>query len=126
MDETTGRAVDARLELFGFAPTPARAEVLERSTSWRATRGLLAAGIGVGAAPAVFFLPLHFPWPVLSVGIGFYIARSRWKEQSTLLSVSGSCPACGAGVRLEKPMRLKVPHVLHCGGCGRPLTMHLL
>lgn len=117
--------VGARLELFGFAPTVARAEVLDRSTSWRATRALLAGGIGVGAAPAVFFLPLHFPWPVLSVGIGFYVARSRWTERHTLLSVSGPCPACGADVRLEKPVRLEEPHVLHCGGCGRPVAMHL-
>lgn len=123
--ENGEECVEARLELFGFAPTAATAQVLERSTSWRATRGLLAAGIGIGAAPALFFLPLHFPWPVASIGIGFYIARSRWKEERTLLSVSGPCPACGEGVVLDKPGRLRAPHVLHCGGCGRTVTLHL-
>ncbi len=122
-NDTNGREVQARLAVFGFAPTAASMRVLNRSVSWRATRSLLSAGIGIGAAPALFFLPLHFPWPTASILIGLFTARSKWKEKQTLLSVEGTCPACGAAVKSEKPARLKEPHVLHCTSCGRAVTL---
>jgi len=112
MNDKTGR-----LEVFGHDPACARAVVIERPGSWRATRALLSGIIGLGAAPLVFFIPPHVPWALGSVLAGAWFARRFATEARTLVSLEGSCPRCGAPITISRPTPLHSPHMLSCGKC---------
>lgn len=115
----------ARIEAFGYTPTAARAHVVERSASWRMTRALLAAAVGLGAAPVVFLVPPHVPWALAALGLGAWFARRFVRERRTLLSLDGVCPRCGAAVTTHEPTALRTPHDLTCGACRQGLLVRV-
>lgn len=125
MTEFTTHNPPARLTLFGFSPTSADVEVVYRPRSWRVTRALLSIGIAVGFAPVAALLPPHFPWPIIVLGSGAYLAAKRWTERYTLRSLAGRCPKCGAEQPLDSPTKLKLPHTLTCAGCRHDLLLEV-
>lgn len=118
MIETTGR-----LEAFGYDATDARMKVIPRPASWRATRAILSAVVGLGAAPVVFFIPPHIPWALASVGFGVFFARRFALEARTLVSLDGTCPKCGQVIRIDKPVALRDAHELSCPACLQGLIL---
>jgi hypothetical protein len=113
----------ASLSCFGADPAPARVVVIPRDASWRTTRGLLALGIGIGLTPLVAIVPPHVPWAAASLIGGIVIARNRFRERTTLLSVAGTCPRCGGAVAQEPRRRLQRPHTVTCSACGETLLL---
>jgi hypothetical protein len=118
MTETTGR-----LEAFGQAATTARVKVIARPPSWRATRAILSAVLGLGAAPVVFLLPPHVPWALASIGCGIFFARRFARESTTLVSLEGTCPKCTSPVLVERAVALRIPHELSCVACLQGLLL---
>lgn len=114
-----------RVEAFGFAPTEANIDAIARPVSWRATRALLAAGIGLGAAPVVAIVPPHIPWALGSLIGGAVIARKRATEHFTLRSLDAKCPRCGEPLSTEAG-RLTGTRALQCGKCGLDSILHLV
>jgi hypothetical protein len=112
------------VEVFGFAPTVAEIEAIARPVSWRATRALLAAGIGLGAAPVVAIVPPHLPWALGSLIGGAVIARKRATERYTLRSLDAKCPRCGEPLSTG-PGRLAATRALHCDKCGLDSILHV-
>lgn len=114
---------NGRLEAFGFEPTNARMKVIDRSTSWRMTRSILSAVVGLGAAPVVFLVPPHVPWALASLGAGVFFARRFAIERVTLVEIEGTCPKCGAAVRVDKPVAMREPHEMSCPACMQGLLL---
>lgn len=115
----------ARLRLFGFTPTEVGVELARRDRSWRLTRALFAGFVALGLAPLAALVPPHVPWALLVLGGGVVVAGRRLREQSTLLRLEGSCPACGAPQTLATATRLRHPHRFPCPGCHRELTLEI-
>lgn len=113
----------SRLSCFGAEPTAAHVVLILRDASWRTTRGLMALGIGVGLTPVVAIIPPHIPWAAASLIGGIVIARNRFREHSTLLSVEGTCPRCSGKVEQTPHKRLQRPHTVTCGECGETLLL---
>lgn len=111
-----------RLDAFGFEPSAATIEATARPASWRATRALIAAGLGLGAAPVVALVPPHIPWLIGSLAAGGVIARKRLTERYTLRSMTAVCPRCGKPVQTEKG-RLTAERTVRCNACGQDLTL---
>jgi len=116
--------LSGRLEAFGLAPSPVTLHAIARPVSWRATRALLAAGIGLGIAPVVALVPPHVPWVLGSLIGGGVIAQRRWTEHYTLRSMEAKCPSCGAVVGGE-PGRLTASRAVQCPACGKLLMLYV-
>lgn len=113
-----------RVEAFGFTTTNAEIDAIARPASWRATRALLAAGIGLGAAPVVALVPPHIPWVLGSLIGGAVIARKRATEHFTLRSLDAKCPRCGEPLTTETG-RLAGTRQLQCARCGLDSILHV-
>lgn len=118
-----GASVPARITLFGFDDVPAGARIEVRSTGWRARRTAIAMAAGLIAAPAVALVPPHAPWALGALGIGLLTAVRRWAERHTLHSLEGSCPRCGEGISISRPVRLRHPHAISCPSCQYELAV---
>ena len=124
-DEPSGRVrLTGRVEAFGFTTTDASIDAIARSASWRAMRALLAAGIGLGAAPVVAIVPPHIPWALGSIVGGAVIAQRRATEHYTLRTIEATCPRCGAALSTESG-RIAGTRQLHCDGCGLDSILHV-
>lgn len=115
----------ARLACFGADSTPATVELLERPFSWRMTRALLAAGIGLGLAPVAAIVPPHIPWAGAALIGGGVIARGRWIERYTLARIEGTCPRCNGAIEMTPARRLKDPESITCGNCGETVLVEV-
>ncbi len=115
----------ARLACFGAQPTSVRVELLERPFSWRITRALLAAGIGLGIAPLAAIIPPHIPWAGAALIGGGVIARGRWVEHYTLARIEGTCPRCQGEIEMTPGRRLKSPESITCGNCGETVLLEI-
>ncbi|HEU5208523.1 MAG TPA: hypothetical protein VFU06_03845 [Longimicrobiales bacterium] len=115
----------ARLACFGADSTPATVELLERPFSWRMTRALLAAGIGLGLAPVAAIVPPHIPWAGAALIGGGVIARGRWIERYTLARIEGTCPRCSGAIKMTPARRLKDPESITCGNCGETVLVEV-
>jgi hypothetical protein len=115
--------ITGRIEAFGFEPTIARLDVIERPPSWRITRALLSAIIGLGAAPVVMFVPPHVPWALGSIILGAWFARRFAMETRTLVSLEGVCPKCRGEIRVTSAVPLRRPHELSCATCLQGLLL---
>jgi len=114
--------VEAELTLFGFPATPARVFLRPRSRSWRLWGALRSQGVGLILAPAVGLVPPHAPWALGALGVGFLLARRRWRHFATVEKVIGQCPKCGTTVS-PRPAMMRQPHPVPCEGCHHELTL---
>lgn len=115
---------EAEAVLFGFDPTPAAATLRARARAWRVGGAARSVGIALLVAPAVAVVPPHAPWVIGALATGGILARRRWTELFTLVSIEGTCPKCGAGLAV-KPGRLRSPHPLPCEGCHHESTLRI-
>ena len=108
--------VPARLVFAGGEWTPVRARVIERTPAWRRSSALMQLGWWL-LVPVVMWVPPHFPWVALVLGIGAYRALNRFREHRTLVSLHGACPRCGTEQDFQELGRMKQPHAVHCAHC---------
>ena len=113
-DQAVG--VRARLVFASGEWTEATARVIERSASWRrrATMRSLAWWL---LAPVVVWIPPHFPWLLIVLGLGAWGALNRMREFRTLVSLHGACPKCGTEQDFRELGRMREPHRVHCAQC---------
>lgn len=112
-----GSTVEARATLFGFDDQPVRAEILPRSKAWRVGGAARTFAVFAVVAPLVAVFPPHAVWFLGALVAGGVLARRRYIERFTLVSVEGVCPRCGETLAAKKG-RLKQPHLLPCEGCN--------
>lgn len=108
--------VDARATLFGFDDRPVRAEIVPRSRAWRVGGAARTFAVFVLVAPFVAIFPPHAVWLLGALATGGVLARRRYIERYTLVSVDGRCPKCQRELTVKRG-RLKLPHPLPCEGC---------
>lgn len=108
--------VPARLVFASGEWTEARAQVIERTASWRRGAALMQLGWWL-LAPVLFFLPPHVPWVLLALAIGAVRAFNKYREHRTLVSLHGTCPKCGTEQDFRELGRMKQPHLVHCSSC---------
>ncbi len=124
MTDSSKIVLNGKVEAFGFPVKEARIEALERSRSWRATRGLLSLAIGLGVTPVVALVPPHFPWALGALGTGAVLAQRRMTEHYTLLTMDATCPRCGAA--LSTPAgRLTGQRTLTCPSCNQEVLLEV-
>lgn len=115
---------EATATLFGFDPSPVRATVTPRSRAWRVGGAARTMVIATVIAPVVAIFPPHAIWPIGALLTGGTLARRRYIERFTLVSVEGDCPKCGAPISV-KSTRLRVPHQMPCEGCNHESLLRL-
>lgn len=113
----------ARLHLFGFPATEARAAVADRDLGWRLSRGAITLIAGVGLAALAGLVPPHLPWAAAGLLVTLILAFRRLRESRTLVRLEGTCPACGGPIAVTSATRLASPHAVHCPGCGRTIEL---
>jgi len=108
--------VTARLVLFGFPASEALARIRPRSRNWRVRGSIQIMATFMAIAPLVALVPPHAPWPLGALGVGGILARRRWVERFTLVTLVASCPKC-ATPTVSKSTRLRSPHTITCEVC---------
>lgn len=105
------------LTLFGFAPSPVRAELVPLAPSVRFTRAMVALFVCWALAPIVFFVPPHLPWVLGAVGGGVYLAWKEWRGVYQVKRLEAACPSCGKALSIEPGKRIRLPYTIVCYGC---------
>ena len=120
----TAETLDARgdLTLFGYPPAEVRVRLRPRGRGWRVGGAVRTQLLGLVAAPILGLVPPHAPWALGALGLGFFLARRRWRHHHTVEGVTGACPRCGHAVRV-RPGMLRTPHVIPCEGCRFELSL---
>lgn len=118
-------SASAQLTLFGFDATTATVRIRPRARSWRLWGAVRTQAVGLVLAPVAGLVPPHAPWALGAVGVGFLLARRRWRHHFTLEEVRGRCPRCGAAVAPRAGMMLREPHPVPCDGCHHELALVL-
>jgi hypothetical protein len=108
--------VPARLVFAGGEWSEARARVIERTARWRRSGAMMQLAIWL-LIPVVVWIPPHFPWVLLVLGVGAMRALNRFREHRTLVSLRGPCPKCGTEQEFGELGRMKQPHTVHCAHC---------
>jgi hypothetical protein len=116
--------VEAEVTIFGFDPEPVQAAIIPRGRTWRLGGAARTMGIFVVLAPVVAIVPPHAVWLMGALMTGAFLARKRYVERFTLVSVKGACPKCGRDITV-KATRLHTPHQLPCDGCHHGSLLRL-
>lgn len=115
---------EAHAVLFGFPPERVDVTILPRSKSWRVAGAARTMGIALVLAPLAAVVPPHAPWVIGALAAGAILARRRWTEHFTVLSIEGDCPKCSKPIQ-TKGGRLRRPHPLPCEECHLDSTLQL-
>ncbi|HEX5725557.1 MAG TPA: hypothetical protein VFX98_08820 [Longimicrobiaceae bacterium] len=111
------------LVLRAHPPAPARISLVHRPLAWRVVGVVLSLGVCWTAAPWLFWVPPHYPWPVLAFLLGAWLAyrssrafRVRW--------FAGACPRCGRPLRLKPGAYVSLPYRFTCFACHFEPELH--
>ena len=115
---------DAHAVLFGYPPSLVYATLRPRARSWRIGGAARTMAVALLVAPAVAIVPPHAPWVIGVLATSVLIARRRWSERFTVMSVVGPCPKCGREYVI-KSGRLRQPHPLQCETCHHESVLQL-
>lgn len=106
-----------QMVLAAYPPAPARVGLVPQSRNVRAFKAVLALAVCWGVAPWAIWVPPHYPWPVLLVCGGAYLAHLFWTGQYRVRWFVGMCPRCGGHLRLSAGTRIRLPHTVACLAC---------
>lgn len=110
-------APPVQMVLRAYPPAPARVGLAYQPAAARALRASAALLVCWGAAPWSVWIPPHYPWPVLVVGLGAWLAHLFWTGRYRVRWFVGLCPRCGRHLRLAMGTRLRLPHTIPCLAC---------
>ena len=65
----------------------------------------------------VVWIPPHYPWVLLAVIGGGYLAHRQWRGRYRVSYFAGLCPRCGQAVSLGVDRCISLPHTLTCFSC---------
>lgn len=116
--------LEGEATLFGYEATSTSVLLRPRSRNWRVLGAVATAGVALVVAPVAAVLPPHAPWVIGVLAIGGLLARRRFQERFTIVSVEGACPKC-AGSLAAKSGRLRSPHPLPCEACHHESSLRL-
>ncbi len=98
-------------------PFTARRLEFDRAARWR--RGLGSAGKMLAGALVTAFVPVvHFVAVPSFLVVAVVLGVSRLKQESLLVSIEGSCPACDKPVSLSPNAKTRFPWTAPCPDCG--------
>ncbi|MDX1647300.1 MAG: hypothetical protein R3304_09165 [Longimicrobiales bacterium] len=123
-DDDNAFDAGGRATLFGFEDTPVAARIIARSRAWRVGGAVRTFAVSAVIAPFVAVFPPHAVWLIGALAVGGFLARRRYVERYTLVSVEGKCPKCGTPLSV-KSGRLKRPHPLPCEGCNHEPNLRI-
>ena len=114
----------ATIAVFGSAPVPATARVLQQNPSERMTRVMSALGVCWGLAIVAVFMPVaHFILVPTFLLLGIVLAVLRSREDVRLLGAHGRCPRCGVEQDFPGGGRFQGEQALDCPRCHNRLTL---
>lgn len=110
------QAPPVHLILRAYPPAPARVGLWYRPLPFRMAGTLLSIVVCWGLIPWSFWVPPHYPWPLLLFASGAWGAywfsrryRVRW--------FAGQCPRCGHDLELPRGAAISLPYALTCFHC---------
>lgn len=105
------------LVIRSHPPAPARVGVVRKGAAGRFVGAVLSIVVFWGACRWLVWVPPHYPWPVLSLCLGAYLAHRSWFGRYAVRWFAGACPACGRALRLAPGARVDLPCTLTCFAC---------
>jgi len=102
--------------LRAYPPAPARVGLVYRSLPLRLARAALVLLVFWVPAPASFWLPPHYPWPVLLLGAGAWLVYRVTRPYKVRWFV-GMCPRCGRDLDLPRGTPIHLPFGIGCCHC---------
>jgi DNA-directed RNA polymerase subunit RPC12/RpoP len=102
--------------LCAYPPAPARVGLVYRPLPLRLIRAAAVALFFFAPAPASFWLPPHYPWPVLLVATGAWLTYRVTRPYQVRWFV-GMCPRCGRELELPRGTPIQLPHGIGCCHC---------
>lgn len=110
-------APPVHMTLCAYPPAPARVGLVYQPAPGRGLKAALSLGILWGIAPATFVIPPHYPFPVLCLVAGAYLAHLFWTGRYRVRWFVGQCPRCGTHLRMHLGERISLPHTIPCVAC---------
>lgn len=114
---TRTEAPPVQMVLRAYPPAPARVGLVYQPVPGRALKTVVSLVFFWGIAPWTFWLPPHYPFPVLCVCAGAYLAHLFWTGRYRVRWFLGVCPRCGRQLRLSLGERISLPHTVTCFAC---------
>ena len=108
---------EAFVTLRAHPTAPARVELVRRPLAARLSRALAALLCCWGVVPLIAWIPPHYPWVVLCLVGGAWLASRQWAGQYRVSYFAGLCPRCGAPVSMGIDRNISLPHTLTCFRC---------
>lgn len=103
--------------LRAYPPAPARVGLVYQPAPLRALQAILSLVVFWGVAPFTFIVPPHYPFPVLCLATGGYLAHLFWTGRYRVRWFVGQCPRCGGHLRMSLGERISLPHTVPCLAC---------
>ena len=110
-------APPVQMVLVAYPPAPARVGLVYQPVPGRALKAALSLLLFWGIAPFTFVIPPHYPFPVLCLATGGYLAHLFWTGRYRVRWFVGQCPRCGGHLRMSLGERISLPHTIPCLAC---------
>lgn len=110
-------APPVQMVLCAYPPAPARVGLVYQRAPGRALKAVVSLIFFWTIAPFSFIIPPHYPFPVLCVCVGGYLAHMFWRGRYRVRWFVGQCPRCGAHLRMQLGERISLPHTVPCVAC---------
>lgn len=110
-------APPVQMSLPAYPPAPARVGLVYQPMPGRAVKTVVSlVACWLLAAPS-FWLPPHYPWPVVCICLGAWLAHEFWTGRYRVRWFVGMCPRCGRHLRIGAGARISLPHTVPCLAC---------
>lgn len=111
------REPPVHIALPGHPPAPARVWLERLPLRGRCARTAISLLLCWGIVPLAMWIPPHYPWPLLFVFVGAYLAHLYWTGRYRVWYFLGTCPRCARPLRIDAGTRVSMPHTLTCYAC---------
>ena len=105
------------LVLRAYPPAPARVGLVPKPLLGRVLKTVLSIVVFWSLVPYVVWFPPHYPWPVLAICAGGWLAYRSWVGKYVVRWFAGECPRCRRPLRLPPGARIDLPHTFTCFAC---------
>lgn len=118
-------APPVQMVLAAYPPAPARVGLVYQPAPGRGLKAAFSLVVLWGIAPFSFVVPPHYPFPVLCLAAGAYLAHLFWTGRYRVRWFVGQCPRCGAHLRMSLGERIDLPHTVPCLACHFEPTLEV-